>query len=225
MAKENLNQGNWGVCGFVAALQAAASNNLALGQEYTDIFKDSINNLRQVTQTKDHYPLLLKYIVRFVEELSRSPLDSKDELKTEIMKFTESFGADYKVEKFIDFKQKFEKELKELADGKPNSPTGMALTPKAMDYLLANTLMMGSKTPRIRYIENGFNRLENIQTGNRILGLCAPNENPSKDNYFHLRHWVFIDHDKKVYSWGEKYEPTDQDLKRYIGYKYFFDFN
>ncbi|MDR1748310.1 MAG: hypothetical protein LBR47_04555 [Spirochaetaceae bacterium] len=81
MEIHELNQHNWGVCGFAAALQAAAANSrIALGN--TD------------------YHTLFPVIKQFCDE--------NRDLEPELLTFSEVFGVNYRYEKLEDVLEKME---------------------------------------------------------------------------------------------------------------------
>ncbi len=108
MNVQNLNQNNWGICGFVAAVQAAIQNNHGNGINMTGTSYDAL------------FPLIKNFCSNNID------------IQQELLNFSEVFGAIYTYNSLNDVVNTM------TPDTHMDATVGIAMTANAMSRLCKN---------------------------------------------------------------------------------------
>lgn len=212
-----LQQENWGVCGFIAAIQAAHTNEQEIiidsdKKSISSKFNKDLAEKKEVLTTSNQ---LLNHFIKIFDQYC-SP-----EIATSIVTFTRSFGDEFK--KPTNDVYALSVYCKMMNDDTAFTNTdlaarakpalGFAMTPEGMNFLLQkifhfNTGSFQSLTASEWNLLNDKDK--ELKFRNRIIGLTS-NIN-DKQNYNGLKHWVYIDKEGKLYSWGEEYKSLKDFL-------------
>jgi hypothetical protein len=180
MKSEELNQNNWGVCGFVAAVQAANLNHKPGG----NLAADTYGTL---------FPL--------IENFCRNHADRSAEL----LDFSKVFGAVFAY-----------KSLKEVTDKMRGNhvmdeQVGIAMTAAAVSLLCKDLGFLNYDFHATTATTNALNLDKPLPYKNAIYGL---GKRDNQGNYrYGLLHWVYVDANGDVLTWGKKGADAVRALK------------
>ncbi|MBL1202148.1 MAG: hypothetical protein RMY62_001920 [Nostoc sp. ZfuVER08] len=187
MTNQIVNQGQWGICGFVAVLNALHQTG-------------TIKEFGKGLTLEDINKRLGAELVTFLKIIK----EENPDIGTEIVKFTQSFGSPYNSYKSID--QLVEKIKQDLINSSILTETiintpgfGIAMTADAVKLYLekfANLSIEAKKQLDIGKLS---------QYKNCVIGLGNDNK---------LKHWVYIDKEGYLYNWGNKQKDLTE-LKNY----------
>ena len=193
-----LDQKSWGICGFVAAIQAAVYNGNSGRVETV------IKNNKDPEETNPDRAIILPVIQAFLNYAGTARLN-------DLLGFTSSFGKKYESKDFfIDTENK-------LVKDNMTKDLGIAMNPAGMDFLLKSILGTTLNPPRATPTIIKPTDLK----GNQVLGLCDP-LNSDPQNYYSLRHWVYVPYAKpgehmRCLSWGNEERLVDLlDRSNYV---------
>lgn len=217
MIIHQLQQENWGVCGFVSALQAAHANAKKIeidGKPLSSKFNMEVATRQDVLATSHS---LLKHFIHIFDN------NCSSDKATSIVAFTRQFGEDFR---------KPDKTVSALSDycgmmyndssfldttGSKKPALGFAMTPEGMDFLLKSILsfkinpfrrITASEWKDIKEKDKGLAQFKNVIAG------FSREKADTPDNYYGLKHWVYIDKDGYPYSWGSKYDNLNDFFKQ-----------
>lgn len=214
MTIHQLQQENWGVCGFISAIQAAYMNAKEIqvaGKSITSRFGKEEATRQEVLATSHN--LLEHFIQVFDRDCSAS-------IANNIVKFTRSFGEEFRkpnndVTALSDYCQVMYDDdtfidADKIVYTKP--PLGFAMTPDAMDFLLNRIFSFNIKPFRHIAIPEWNSIAENDKDFSQFKNIIVGFSNDMIDdagNYYGLRHWIYIDKEGHPYSWGNKYKSLN----------------
>lgn len=207
----NLNQYDWGVCGFVAAYQAAISKEQERTHPGERIDKE----------------LILDMVLRFNDHLNKK--QRRSEIWQKILKFSKSFtnpettydyGAfedaldlmieDIQRSDLTNQEDAIDLDTDEEEMGEENVTQsvgiGLAMPPQAMILLLESEGITADP------IENKDFPTVSKVPNNTIIGLG--NSAKTQGEHQGLLHWVFKNEEGKVMSWGHLLSNPEESLKK-----------
>jgi hypothetical protein len=184
-SNEVVDQGKWGICGFVAVLNALhqAGTLKEFGRNLT--LEDIRNRLGAELVT------FLKIIEQENQDIAK-----------EIVVFTNSFGPPYntydRIDKFItkieEDLRKAPKDTEKIIDQGPKF--GIAMTANAVKLYLEK---FANFSIQEKQFSGSFNA-NNLPTyKNCVIGLGTDGQ---------LKHWVYMDKGGHLYNWGKKGDLT-----------------
>jgi len=204
-----LQQENWGVCGFISAIQAAYMNNKEIQVAEKPIASRFGNEeaTRQEVLATSHD--LLEHFIRVFDRYCSASIAN------DIVKFTRSFGDEFRkpnndVTALSAYCQMMYDDGTFIDTGKIKKPSlGFALTPDAMDFLLRKIFSFNISPFRHITLPEWKSILENDKDFSKLKNVIVGFSNDTIDeagNFYGLRHWIYIDKEGHPYSWGEKYK-------------------
>lgn len=180
---EALDQKTWGICGFVAAFQAA-----------------NINQKPTAALLADTYATLMPVIDKFVA--------AHPELAAELLDFSASFGAGYtyKTVKEITDKMHTDKTMTGADIGLAMTASGVSKLCKDLGF--ANYNFIGT-TSANNTLDLDKLPYKNTIYGIGITGAPGRPRNFRSG----LLHWIYVDPQGNVLTWAKKGAAAVQDLK------------
>jgi len=173
----------WGICGFVSVLAAMYDNDLG--------FKGIMNEIEK----KNHYKT--RIIAEMSSYLSMLEADN-NKLLTEVRVFTSTFGDIYNIadnKTFIELTQQYARLVDKVLEARKRGEEisldelhefGIAMTPDSVqDYLY-----------RMHNIKSNH-----VEDSKNIICGCYAKNDPNKK----LKHWIYVNGQGKVFTWGKEY--------------------
>ena len=198
---EIVNQGNWGICGFVSVLNglraagkltkwtASGSVSFSLPEIQTRIYAEIVTYLKYLIFTRS--PLLQQ-----IEDISHlcKPKGETERSVADMVRFIEELLRGIGGKKGV-----AEKTMQTLIVEGVTEDFTIAMTP---DSLLDYMTWAGVKNAKDLKVETTQNTSDNLMIyTNCIIGL---GERPGLRKYNGLEHWIYVTPDGVLNNWGEK---------------------
>ncbi|MGB0524321.1 MAG: hypothetical protein ACPGJS_15230 [Flammeovirgaceae bacterium] len=191
MKIQELDQFNWGVCGFIAAIQGAVSNGKRpdIANRISDICAYQKSNNPTEGEKDDRKSKTHKIIFPIIEKF----YNDHNTLHKELRDFTKAFGEEHN--RALDDIIADMKKDRLMSQG-----LGLAMTATAMTKLVED---LGFKESTFIGTTSQNNTLE-FPYANTIYGLGNSKRLDYPKNYrFGLLHWIYVDESRKIFSWGK----------------------